>query len=439
MTILLSTGITAWPPAMADQSAADNTKSYYISTDGDDNNPGTLEEPFASFTKAQDAAEAGDTVYILGGTYKNFAIADSDDIYNYVNEFTKSGITYKAYSSQEVPVFDFSDMPTSKRVAAFYIKPKVSNVTFESIKVTGVPVGEQKQSECFRIEGNATFNQITCSDNQAIGFYFTGHATGTCFRCDSYNNIGVKGISIGNIDGFGAHGDGVTFKECRSWNNSDDGYDCINSKGANTFDSCWAFNMNAGGDSNGFKVGGWGKKAIAFEPPVHTVNNCLSVNNGAHGFYANHQPGQAATWTNNTAYNNKRGNFTMLECESIDNPIDVSGTREVLYDNLSYKQNSLDEADLPEENNTNNSWNEADKNISADNFQSLDVSQLTEERGPNGELPEITFMKPTDISIFKGLGYSAPTDNSIDNVNEAGDISNQYDGQDLDNALQDDL
>lgn len=149
-----------------------------------------------------------------------------------------------------------------------------------------------------------------------------------------------------------------------------------------------------------------GKKAIDFVPPVHTVNNCLSVNNGAHGFYANHQPGQSAIWTNNTAYNNKKGNFTMLECESIGNPTDIPGTKEVLHNNLSYKDNSLDEANLPAENNTNNSWNEADKNISASDLQSLDVSQLTKERGPNGELPQITFMKPTDSSRFKGLGCS---------------------------------
>ena len=47
-------------------------------------------------------------------------------------------------------------------------------------------------------------------------------------------------------------------------------------------------------------------------PPVHTVEFCLSADNGANGFYANHQPGQAANWYNNTAYNN-HGNFNMLE------------------------------------------------------------------------------------------------------------------------------
>jgi hypothetical protein len=366
--------------------------SYYIATDGNDNNPGTLHKPFASIAKAQEVASSGDTVYILGGTYRDFTIAGSDSEYNYVNELTKSNITYKAYNSSDKPIFDFSNMTTSKRVAAFRIAPGVQNITVQSVKVTGVPVGEQKQSECFRIEGNATLDCVTCSDNQAIGFYFTGHATGACIRCDSYNNIGI-GQSIGNTDGFGAHADGVTFKECRAWNCSDDGFDCINSHGANTFDTCWAFDMNAGGDSNGFKVGGFGKQAITFEPPVHTVTNCISANNGAHGFYANHQPGQSATWTNNKAYNNKKGNFTMLECATISEPVDVAGTREILHGNQAYKNNSLDEADLPAENNTDNSWNETGTELSANDFQSLDVSQLKADRGANGELPEITFMQ----------------------------------------------
>lgn len=239
ITILLSIEINGCSSsAVISSSTVDNnSKYYYIAPNGSDNNPGTLDKPFASIAKAQEAASSGDIVYLRGGTYKNFAIATSDSNYNYVNEITKSGITYKAYSSSEVPIFDFSNLTTSKRVAAFYIAPQAKDVNFLSLKVTGVPVGNQKQSECFRIEGNATFNQVTCSDNQAIGFYFVGHGTGSCIRCDSYNNIGV-GQSIGNIDGFGAHGDGVTFKECRTWNCSDDGFDCINSKGANTFDTC---------------------------------------------------------------------------------------------------------------------------------------------------------------------------------------------------------
>lgn len=118
--ILLSTEITACAPSVS----AVYHKSYYVATNGNDNNSGTLEKPFASIQKAQDASSSGDTVYIRGGIYTDFTITDSDSNYNYVHEINKSGITYKAYSSNEVPIFDFSNITTSKRVAAFYITPE---------------------------------------------------------------------------------------------------------------------------------------------------------------------------------------------------------------------------------------------------------------------------------------------------------------------------
>lgn len=80
---------------------------WYVSPSGSDSNSGTQSSPFASLMKAQDAASSGDTVYIMGGTYSNFSIAASDSNYNYIHQFTKSNITYRAYSSKSVPVFDF--------------------------------------------------------------------------------------------------------------------------------------------------------------------------------------------------------------------------------------------------------------------------------------------------------------------------------------------
>jgi hypothetical protein len=430
MGIFLSAQITTFTPVSAVDTTATTApvitgNSYYVATDGSDSNPGTLEQPFASLMKAQEAASSGDTVFIRGGVYSKFTVpADTDKNYNYWNDFAKSGITYRGYAS-EVPIFNFSNVPTDKRAAAFYVDPNASDITFQQFEVVEVPVGTtQRQAEGFQVRGkNITLNQINVHDTQAVGIYYTGHSTGTVYRCDSYNNIGLKNTdknleSIGNCDGFGAHGDGVKFIECRSWNNSDDGYDCINSWGSNTFESCWAFSMNAGGDSNGFKISGWGTHAITFTPPVHTVTNCIAAGNDSHGFYSNHQPGQAAKWTNNTAYNNKKGNFYMNETDSdsyitndpekkevLDNRLsDIPGTREVLHYNLAYKNNTLDFANLPDENNTDNSWNLAGVTMTDADFQSLDMSQLSQPRGVDGSLPAITFMKPADPNKFSGLG-----------------------------------
>lgn len=392
LTFLLLTSVSA------------QAASYYISPSGSDSNAGTYASPFYSITKAQSAASSGDTVYMLGGVYNNFTVASSDSNYNYVIDISKSGITYRAYQSSNPPIFDFSNVSTSKRVAAFRIQSSVTGVTFLCMKVTGVQVGSQKQSECFRIEGRATFNQVTCYNNAANGFYFVNKATGTCIKCDSYNNVGTSSTSLGNTDGFGAHAAGVTFQYCRAWYCSDDGFDCITSTGSNTFDTCWAYNMTAGGDSNGFKIGGYGSGTVPSSVPVHTVKYCLAANNNGHGFYANHQPGQSATWTYNTAYNNAHGNFNMLERVSTTDATDIAGTREVLHYNIAYSGTIIENANLSSSSVTNNSWTKSGVSVSSADFQSLDASQMTKARGSDGVLPTITFMHLASGSDLSGLG-----------------------------------
>ena len=46
-------------------------KTYYVAPDGDDGNPGTIEAPFATLTKAHDneALQPGDEICLRGGTY----------------------------------------------------------------------------------------------------------------------------------------------------------------------------------------------------------------------------------------------------------------------------------------------------------------------------------------------------------------------------------
>ncbi len=44
-------------------------ETYYIATDGNDDNSGTLARPFGTFNHAIRLAKAGDTIYVRGGTY----------------------------------------------------------------------------------------------------------------------------------------------------------------------------------------------------------------------------------------------------------------------------------------------------------------------------------------------------------------------------------
>ena len=83
------------------------TAEIYMATNGNDiTGDGSFQKPFKTLMKCQEKANYGDSVYIRGGTYKNFPIAYSDNIYNYIHKFDKSGITYQAYNNEKV-IFDF--------------------------------------------------------------------------------------------------------------------------------------------------------------------------------------------------------------------------------------------------------------------------------------------------------------------------------------------
>jgi hypothetical protein len=398
-----------------------DSHAYFISPSGSDSNPGTKSAPFKTLMKAQSAASAGDLVYIRGGIYNQFEIPETnnpfEDVYHYVNDINKSGITYSAYPGDDRPVFDFSNVPSDQRVAGFYVETQVTNVNFIGFDVTGVKVGDQKQSEAFRIAGGANFVNMAAHDNEAIGFYYTMDGTGVVLNSDSYNNIGPTALSAGNTDGFGAHAKNVWFINDRAWHNSDDGYDSITSEGRVTYVNDWSFdhhgNQNGVGDQNGFKVGGYAYRTDGLPDPIplHTVINCMSADNGANNFYANHQPGQSAYWINNTAFKPGYGaNFNMLERVSRTSAENIAGYREVLHNNVAYSGPLTSNDNTPAENETNNSWTiDGGLDVTAGDFESLDMEQLTAPRKTDGGLPDVSFMKPVTGSGLQkyGLGYLA--------------------------------
>ncbi|MCC9609679.1 DUF4990 domain-containing protein [Blastopirellula sp. JC732] len=379
---------------------------WFVAPDGDDAQSGKIDAPLATVTKGQELASPGDTVYIRGGLYNDFAELPRVGWYNVAIHLKKSDVSYVAYPG-ETPVFDFSKAPTNRRVTGFLISG--TNVTMRGIHVTGTPVGEQKQSECFRIAGSRAvghFYDCVARGNAAIGFYWTSGSRGSATRCDAYDNISRNPKSIGNIDGFGAHAEGVEFRYCRAWNNSDDGFDAISSPGANLFDHCWAFNHRAGGDSNGFKIGGFGadpKTKLPVPLPVHEVRFCIAAFNGAKGFYANHHPGQAAVWTRNSAYGNGGGNFNMLERRP-DMSEDIPGDKEVLHGNLAFRGPSTKADATPAENATDNSWTRPGVTVDAKDFVSVDWKELMRPRTPEGDLPHIDFLRLKADSDLQGLG-----------------------------------
>ena len=394
--------------------------SYYLSPTGVDSNTGASNSPFATIMHAQSVARSGDTIWLRGGSYllSNANFTATNDPWAIVNNMTNSGISYLAYPG-ELPVFDFSNVkPTGFRVTAFLINSTANRCVFEGFDVVGVQVTIQTnhtQSENFRIAGGSfnRFERLRMHDGMANGWYLTSGASNLVLNCDAYNNAGLDTGSIGNTDGFGCHpssgGKSNILFGCRSWFNSDDGYDCINSHETVHFENCWSFYngytngfVNLGGDGNGFKAGGYGANGSALPNPTprHAVIHCLAVRNKASGFYSNHHA-TGSDWISDTAYRNSV-NYNMLNVSN-DNLTSIPGFAHLMKNNLGYKGGTEVSNLGPSNDDTVNYFN-LPVTIASNDFITLDESQLMAPRQTNGDLPYINFARLTNTSDCIDIG-----------------------------------
>ncbi len=96
--------------------AAGNT--YYVSTSGNDNNPGTKSQPFRTIQKGANTVQAGDTVFVREGTYNEVVtITVSGTSNNY--------ITIEGYPGETVVIDGQDTLPTGSYPNAKY-KPMVA-------------------------------------------------------------------------------------------------------------------------------------------------------------------------------------------------------------------------------------------------------------------------------------------------------------------------
>jgi hypothetical protein len=387
--------------------------SWFVAPTGDDSAAGTLEQPFATLARAQQAVAVGDTVYLRGGTYplRESQIASSRGIYARAIMLDKSGtrdkpITYRAFEDEQ-PRFECSAVkPKDKRVTIFYVSGSWLRII--GLEVTGVPVTMRghTQSICIESQGSHNiFERLRLHDGQAIGIYHVRGADNLFLNCDAWNNWDnvSEDKRGGNVDGFGCHpthgSTGNIFRGCRAWHNSDDGYDCINAHEAVVFENCWAMSNGYSAkqdklaDGNGFKIGGYGSTPFERLPkviPRHIVRRCLAVGNKAAGFYANHHPG-GGDWIHNSAYRNST-NYRMLG-RTADNRTDVPGYGHTLLNNLSFGSRreliDINEATCELRGNT---FGQA-KKLAKDDFQSLDEQELIQPRQKDGSLPRIKFLQ----------------------------------------------
>jgi hypothetical protein len=378
---------------------------FYVAPDGDDTNPGTIESPFATVTRAQEAASPGDTVWIRGGEY----IFSGTEIKIGIL-LDKSGregkrINYWAWQD-ETPVFDFYQLATPVRIRGISVTGDWLHL--KGLEVRGVQqiLTRTNESWAIRVEGGShnIFEQLNLHHNEGPGLFIADGGDNLVLNCDSHHNYDPDRRGE-NADGFGGHSsdDGNVFRGCRAWSNSDDGFDLINAPGVHTIENCWAWHNGfvldtdeRAGNGGGFKSGGFLLNPARFPPeiPTHIIRFNLSFNNRVQGFYANYHPGTLKFY-NNTAFGNPR-NFDM---QTVVDPV-----VHILRNNIAYGPGvALANVTKSDPDDQYNSWN-MDIQLTDADFLSVTPEDMDGPRRADGGLPRTDFMRLSPTSRFIDAG-----------------------------------
>ena len=378
--------------------------TYYISPDGSDANPGTINQPFYTLNKAWTVISPGDVIYMRGGTYYYKSRT------NLANKSGSSGNMINIWNYPgESPIINCRDFASYSVNDCIYLN-NVDYVYLKGIRITNMP---QQNSDYGRYGiilwndvNNCKFEKMEIDHIGGWGLTIGDNSQNNLFLyCDSHHNEDPKS-GYGNADGFqsqSASSTNNTFRGCRSWWNSDDGFDFRQSDGLIIIDNCWAFwngyvpgTSTSAGNGEGFKIGS--KREPATTNTLRIVTNCVSFQNKSMGFglLSLETTALRALVYNCTSYNNGSGGFQAN-----------AYTIAVLRNNLSYANagdyiNSYADAQY-------NSWNGF--SVSNTDFLTLDSGGVDEERQSDGSFPVTNFLKLAksskliDAGVDVGLPY----------------------------------
>lgn len=379
---------------------------YFVSTNGNDAAAGSLEAPLATLKAANQRVKPGDTVFIRGGRYQ-WPAKQTIGV-----ELSKSGrpgqpIRYFAYTN-ESPVFDGSALAGRGRIAGLVISGDWIHV--KGLEVCNVPSRGTSYGIWIKDASHTIVEQCHTHHHNGPGLFIDGgHGGHLILNCDSHDNYdpGSKTGAGQNADGFGCHyqegGPPTVFRGCRAWWNSDDGFDWFKQEVPVIIENCWAMGSGytpggaapaASGNGAGFKMGN------TFTGVRHTIRNCVAIKNKAQGFYANHSYG-GSDWFNNTAFENRGAAFDMLA------DIKLTGTKvHKLRNNIAWPDKLKNFADADS---SQNSW-DLGLEPEATDFISISDANFLGPRQPNGDLPDLKFLKLSATSRFidKGVDVGLP-------------------------------
>ncbi len=368
--------------------------NYYVSNQGNDSNDGTISAPFKTIAKLLNVIRPGDTGYIREGVYD---IAQATQR----SGSEENPVTIKAYGKEHVVLQGDGQLSTSGSFRINHDWYVIEDITF------------YHGSTGMWIRGGSHNKIINCKfqANYYTGLVISGDGASynsiiNCDACDMYDS----GSNGSNADGFAITGQtstpgpGNEFVGCRSYNNSDDGFDVWKAAYPVKIISCMAYNNgNHDGDGNGFKLG-----INKTDNDKHYVERCMAWNNRQNGFDYNDNS-LSQTLYNCIAYNNGR-NYKFFAVNGNPAVHDIQNCISVVAVNNDILLTSIIDLKI-------NSWNFIDKNaanILEDNFVSINDSVIKGERNADGSIPENDFLKLKPISILmdKGVDVGLPFNGS---------------------------
>src|SRR3989304_939069 len=344
----------------------------YVSPTGDDNNPGTIDQPFKTIPAAINEAQARDTIYLRGGIYS------LDTTISISKNGSEENKYYLFSYKDERAILDFSSMAVNSSNRGISLSGSYWYIKAIDIKGAG--------DNGMNVRGSNNIIEF-CSfyDNSDTGLQLGGGASNNqIINCDSYFNADPD---HDDADGFAPKLDVGTnnyFYGCRAWQNSDDGWDGY-LRGADDvstiLDNCWIFNNGylkngtaSEGNGNGFKMGGSDDKMLMHNV---TLRNCLAFDNRERGF----------------DQNNNRGSMTLYNCTAYRNGsnyyVSLAGNKAATIVNciaLGY-QGPLGTFVIQQ----TNSW-QSPFTVANDDFISIDTSGVRDPRKTDGSLPDINFL-----------------------------------------------
>ena len=354
--------------------------TYFVATNGNDNNPGTFSQPWGTWQKPIRTAKAGDIVYFRGGVYYTSSPVSVEGGYNGNSGTPQNPIRYYNYPG-ETPILDGINKTSPSSGIAF------QDISYIHIK--GLTIRNNKQlvenyqeanGFTFTYGKNITLENCVAHSNGVRGFHLAEVESAYILNCDSYDQF--DSLSVGYP---GGHGNGflitgrttgvpnnstIHLYGCRAWNNSDNGFGS-NSGGYEIWDNCWSFNNGrAQGDGVGFKPG----PAAYLGSGIlsRKLINCIAANNVVNGFDENTNEFNYFNYEfdNNFAYNNGVGFITWSFGYNPERAI------RKLRNNIAYKNN--DNIEWNTENfpaDSYNSWN-LPVTVNDNDFISLDTFSI---------------------------------------------------------------